>query len=181
MALAALAVLLLLGGLASCGQADEEFPRSTPPGSAAPSTPVPPNMPDGGRPAPATPGEPGKEPATREPRDGTALDPRFDTCAEANAHGYGPYFKGVDPEYHWYRDADHDGIDCEPWPGWESWEPSPSPEPSSPEPEPSDRETSVEPSAPVPSEETPPTGPGDEPPDQGPSEEPPGPGPGEEP
>jgi hypothetical protein len=42
------------------------------------------------------------------------LDPRFDTCAEANAHGYGPYSRGVDPEYDWYRDADHDGIDCEP-------------------------------------------------------------------
>jgi hypothetical protein len=42
------------------------------------------------------------------------LDPRFSTCAEANAHGYGPYYKGRDPEYYWYRDADHDGVDCEP-------------------------------------------------------------------
>jgi outer membrane biosynthesis protein TonB len=40
-------------------------------------------------------------------------DPRFGTCREAKANGYGPYTRGVDPEYYWYRDADHDGIDCE--------------------------------------------------------------------
>lgn len=45
------------------------------------------------------------------PRGG--LDPRFGTCREAKAHGYGPYYAGRDPEYAWYRDADHDGIDCE--------------------------------------------------------------------
>lgn len=43
----------------------------------------------------------------------TGLDPRFDTCAEAIAHGYGPYYEGKDPEYDWYVDADHDGVDCE--------------------------------------------------------------------
>jgi hypothetical protein len=42
-----------------------------------------------------------------------ALDPRFDTCKDAIAHGYGPYVNGVDPEYDWYRDSDHDGVDCE--------------------------------------------------------------------
>jgi hypothetical protein len=41
------------------------------------------------------------------------LDPRFGTCTEAKAHGYGPYYSGKDPEYAWYRDADHDGVDCE--------------------------------------------------------------------
>lgn len=45
------------------------------------------------------------------PDDGT--DPRFDTCAEANDHGYGPYVRGKDPEYDWYRDSDSDGIVCE--------------------------------------------------------------------
>jgi hypothetical protein len=44
---------------------------------------------------------------------GSGLDPRYSTCKEAKAHGYGPYRRGVDPEYYWYRDADHDGIDCE--------------------------------------------------------------------
>ncbi len=44
---------------------------------------------------------------------GATLDPRFGTCKEAKAHGYGPYFAGVDPEYDWYRDADKDGIVCE--------------------------------------------------------------------
>ena len=42
-----------------------------------------------------------------------ATDPRFGTCKEAKAHGLGPYVQGVDPEYSWYRDADHDGIVCE--------------------------------------------------------------------
>ena len=41
-------------------------------------------------------------------------DPRFDTCKEANAHGYGPYYEGEDPEYEWYQDRDGDGIVCEP-------------------------------------------------------------------
>lgn len=43
----------------------------------------------------------------------TGLDPRFATCTEAEAHGYGPYYQGVDPEYAWYRDADGDGEVCE--------------------------------------------------------------------
>ncbi|MFC6085512.1 thermonuclease family protein [Sphaerisporangium aureirubrum] len=40
-------------------------------------------------------------------------DPRFDTCAEANRNGYGPYRRDLDPEYHWYQDRDGDGIVCE--------------------------------------------------------------------
>jgi hypothetical protein len=40
-------------------------------------------------------------------------DPRFDYCYEATAHGYGPYYRGRDPEYSWYTDADHDGVVCE--------------------------------------------------------------------
>jgi hypothetical protein len=44
---------------------------------------------------------------------GAGLDPRFSTCTEAKAHGYGPYVKGVDPEYSWYEDRDHDGVVCE--------------------------------------------------------------------
>lgn len=40
-------------------------------------------------------------------------DPRFGTCREAKANGYGPYREGRDPEYDWYRDADSDGVVCE--------------------------------------------------------------------
>lgn len=40
-------------------------------------------------------------------------DPRFGTCREAKANGYGPYIKGVDIEYGWYRDGDSDGTVCE--------------------------------------------------------------------
>jgi hypothetical protein len=42
-----------------------------------------------------------------------SLDPRFDYCYEAKAAGYGPYYRGVDPEYDWYTDADNDGVVCE--------------------------------------------------------------------
>lgn len=45
--------------------------------------------------------------------DATGTDPRFRTCKEAKAAGFGHYVRGVDPEYHWYRDADNDGIACE--------------------------------------------------------------------
>jgi len=41
------------------------------------------------------------------------LDPRFDTCAEAQAHNYGPYRAGQDSEYGWYEDRNHDGTVCE--------------------------------------------------------------------
>lgn len=40
-------------------------------------------------------------------------DPRFDSCREAKANGYGPYTNGIDKEYDWYRDGDKDGIVCE--------------------------------------------------------------------
>jgi hypothetical protein len=43
----------------------------------------------------------------------SGLDPRFGTCTEAKAHGYGPYYQGKDPEYDWYTDRDHDGVVCE--------------------------------------------------------------------
>lgn len=41
------------------------------------------------------------------------LDPRYATCAEVKAHGLGPYYRGQDVEYGWYRDQDNDGIVCE--------------------------------------------------------------------
>ena len=44
---------------------------------------------------------------------GSKLDPRFATCKAAKAAGYGPYVKGVNPEYFWYRDGNNDGKDCQ--------------------------------------------------------------------
>lgn len=44
---------------------------------------------------------------------GSGTDPRYPTCAEAIAHGYGDYVRGRDPEYAWYRDGDGDGVACE--------------------------------------------------------------------
>jgi hypothetical protein len=38
---------------------------------------------------------------------------RYATCAQVKAHGLGPYRRGRDREYDWYRDADDDGLVCE--------------------------------------------------------------------
>lgn len=48
-----------------------------------------------------------------KPRPPSGTDPQYGTCAEAKRNGYGPYYRGTDPEYDWYRDADSDGIVCE--------------------------------------------------------------------
>ncbi|GID68388.1 hypothetical protein Acy02nite_62690 [Actinoplanes cyaneus] len=45
--------------------------------------------------------------------DDGGTDPRYATCAAAKRAGHGPYTKGEDPEYAWYRDADKDGVVCE--------------------------------------------------------------------
>jgi hypothetical protein len=58
----------------------------------------------------AAPAAPASTPA---PTGGGGLDPRFPYCTDAKAAGYGPYVQGRDPEYDWYRDADHDGVVCE--------------------------------------------------------------------
>ena len=44
---------------------------------------------------------------------GGGTDPRFNYCYEANAAGYGPYYRGSDTEYAWYDDRDNDGVVCE--------------------------------------------------------------------
>jgi len=51
--------------------------------------------------------------ATTTASNNGALDPRFPYCTQAIAAGFGPYYRGQDPEYTWYRDADGDGIVCE--------------------------------------------------------------------
>ena len=52
-------------------------------------------------------------PTTPPTSGGGGLDPRYSTCAAAKAAGYGPYYRGVDEEYSWYRDGDSDGTVCE--------------------------------------------------------------------
>ena len=51
-------------------------------------------------------------PATAVEETGS-LDPRHGSCRQAIAAGLGPYVRGQDPEYDWYRDGDRDGIVCE--------------------------------------------------------------------
>lgn len=52
--------------------------------------------------------------ASPNPSPSATIDKRYDTCAEANDDGNGPYYEDVDPEYNWYDDSDGDGIVCEP-------------------------------------------------------------------
>ncbi len=85
-------------------------PSTDPAPPAAPVTTSPTHRPSP-RPTPRPTAEP-TSPAP-EPVQSVGLDPRFGTCKAAIAAGYGPYTQGVDPEYDWYRDSDHDGIDCE--------------------------------------------------------------------
>ena len=54
-----------------------------------------------------------EEPAETEEPTESGTDPRFSTCAKANAAGYGDYVRGTDPEYAWYQDRDKDGVACE--------------------------------------------------------------------
>ena len=62
---------------------------------------------------PTTPKPTTAKPTTPKPTTSGGTDPRFGTCREANAAGYGPYRSGADPEYDWYQDRDHDGLACE--------------------------------------------------------------------
>jgi hypothetical protein len=64
-------------------------------------------------PASAPPTRTNTAPTTTTPTTAKAtLDPRFLTCIQAKAAGYGPYRRGVDPEYAWYWDVDGDGVVC---------------------------------------------------------------------
>ncbi len=57
----------------------------------------------------------GSQPSTPNTpsRPDSTTDPRYSTCGEAIAAGFGPYQKGKDPEYDWYIDRDSDGFVCE--------------------------------------------------------------------
>jgi len=67
----------------------------------------------GGGSVATAPVSPTPRPSSTAPPPGGGTDPRFGTCREANAHGFGPYRQGTDPEYAWYQDRDHDGLVCE--------------------------------------------------------------------
>lgn len=58
------------------------------------------------------PGRAGPGPAGSGRTD-PSVDPRFDTCTDAGAAGYGDYRRARDPEYSWYDDSDSDGRVCE--------------------------------------------------------------------
>ncbi|WAS90762.1 GmrSD restriction endonuclease domain-containing protein [Nannocystis punicea] len=66
--------------------------------------------------APAKPREAAERPAAPAkpaPAPSRSVDPDYGSCKEAKRHGAGPYRRGVDPEYAYYRDADGDGVVCE--------------------------------------------------------------------
>lgn len=60
--------------------------------------------------APVAAPSPAPQPAPAAPQPG--LDPRYPYCKDLPA-GLGPYYRGRNPEYDWYRDADQDGVVCE--------------------------------------------------------------------
>ncbi|MGW0483442.1 excalibur calcium-binding domain-containing protein [Nonomuraea sp. NPDC003214] len=64
-------------------------------------------------PTPTPTPTPAPTPAPTKPQPDTRTDPRFRTCGDANRAGYGPYYRGRDPEYAWYQDRDGDGVVCE--------------------------------------------------------------------
>ena len=94
--------------LASCGSQRLPVVAATVPlggDRSASAAPRPVSTGAGTSPAPA--------PAHAPQPAATALDPRFASCAAAGEAGFGPYRSGVDAEYDWYRDRDHDGVVCE--------------------------------------------------------------------
>ncbi|KAB8185803.1 thermonuclease family protein [Microbispora catharanthi] len=76
----------------------EPIPQGATPGSVATVRPSP---------------SPTPSPAPSPSASNGSLDPKYDTCEDANANGYGPYYRGTDPEYVWYEDRDNDGVVCE--------------------------------------------------------------------
>ena len=81
-----------------------------PPGMTLPPLAPASGIGNGSRPTPA-PSTGGSSSGSSRPSG--SIDPRFRTCGDANAAGFGPYTRGVDPEYDWYIDRDGDGLACE--------------------------------------------------------------------
>jgi len=78
--------------------------------SAAPAALGPPDDRAGEAPRDAAAGRAGRNAASRSQ---ARLDPRFAGCSKARAAGFGPYQRGLDPEYRWYPDGDGDGVACD--------------------------------------------------------------------
>ncbi|MDX6740078.1 excalibur calcium-binding domain-containing protein [Actinocorallia sp. A-T 12471] len=118
--------LFVLAAACSALFADDEVaPASAPQAAARPTTTVvvtvtetvtvtasPSRRPRTPTPTAKPKPKPKPKPSTPKPA-APANDPRFGTCAAANAAGYGPYVQGSDPEYAWYIDRDKDGVVCE--------------------------------------------------------------------
>lgn len=85
-------------------------PSTTPSPTA---TPKPTPTKAASTPAPSTTKKSTPVPVPTKTKGTQHTDPRFATCKAAKAAGYGPYYRGKDPEYSWYNDRDHDGIVCE--------------------------------------------------------------------
>ncbi|WP_380161935.1 DUF1524 domain-containing protein [Kineococcus sp. R86509] len=90
------------GGSAGAGTAVSQ--------SAAPAPPAPAPVPPA---ASSAAPDPAPVPAPTQAAADAGTDPDMGTCKAAKAAGYGPYIEGQDPEYAYYRDADHDGQVCE--------------------------------------------------------------------
>jgi len=92
--------------------ATTQAPATKAPATQAPQTQAPATQ------TPVTQAPVTQAPVTQAPSSGSGgggggNDPQFSSCTAAKANGYGPYVRGVDPEYAWYRDGDGDGTVCE--------------------------------------------------------------------
>ncbi len=54
-----------------------------------------------------------EDPEPTPPPTADGVDPNYGSCREAQANGAGPYVRGRDPEYAYYRDGDSDGTVCD--------------------------------------------------------------------
>lgn len=95
----------LLGGTAAPVTPGASTPATTTTTTATGSPGLPGTTP------PGTTGTPGATGTTGTTGAG-GPDPRFGSCREAVAAGYGPYTRGVHQEYAWYTDTDNNGVAC---------------------------------------------------------------------
>jgi len=100
---------------AGTSESEGQAPSTAANPSKAPTPPPAPAPAPAPVPAPVTAAAPASDPVPAPvPADtGGGTDPDMGTCKAAKAAGYGPYVEGQDPEYAFYRDADHDGTVCE--------------------------------------------------------------------
>jgi len=97
-------------GAPATGVPDTGVPTTAAPTTAAPTTGVPAT----GTPATRIPTTGAPTTAGTDPAAAQGGDPRFKSCKEAVAAGYGPYIKGLHKEYAWYPDLDRSDTACNP-------------------------------------------------------------------